>query len=156
VRLLVLAGSGLLITATFVPSNGGGRAGYPYAIYDRSVQRELELFAAEPLAVAVLAVLAALLLLRRARVLTAGLLLAFGAQTFLLFLAHVGIAAFGNPHYNSFRPGGLLGVVGALLLVGGGVLTLLLRPQEPSGGDLPLQAKPGRQSSSGRKPESRK
>jgi hypothetical protein len=124
VRLFVLAASTLILAGTFVPTNGGGRAGYPYAIFDTSVQREFQLFAAEPVAVALLATISALVLLRRLPSLTAGLLLAFGAQSFLLFLAHVGIAAFGNPQYNSFRPGGLLGVLGAMLLLVAGSLAL--------------------------------
>jgi hypothetical protein len=124
VRLLVLVGSGLVLAATFVPTNGGGIAGYPYSIYDPAVQREFELFAAEPVAVALLAVAAALLLLGSAPALTAGLLLAFGAQTFILFMAYVVIATFGNPNYNSFRPGGLLGLLGALLLITAGVIAL--------------------------------
>lgn len=125
VRLLALAGAGLLVVATFVPTNGGGRGGYPYAIFDTSVQREFLLFAVEPIGVAFLAAGAALVLLGRTPSFTAGMLFAFGMQTFALFLAHVGVAAFGNPQYNSFRPGGLLGVVGATLLVAAGTLELL-------------------------------
>jgi hypothetical protein len=124
VRLLALVGSGLVVAATFVPSNGGGRAGYPYAIFDTSIQREFQLFAAEPIGAALFALGAAFLFLRRTPLLAAGLLLALGAQSFLLFSAHLGVAAFGNPQYNSFRPGGLLGMVGALSFIAAGSLVL--------------------------------
>ena len=134
IRALILGGSALIVAATFVPTNGGGRAGYPYAIFDTSVQREFELFAAEPVAVAVLATAGGLFLLRRMPVLTAGLLLAFGAQTSILFLAYVGIAAFGNPNYNSFRSGGLLGIIGALLLGAAGWLVLRASAGQPTAG----------------------
>ena len=120
----MFAAAGLLVAATFVPTNGGGRAGYPYAIFDTSVQREFQLFAAEPVVVAILAVGAVLLLLGRMPGLMAGVLIAFGVQSFLLFLAYFGVAAFGNPQYNSFRPGGLLGIVGAVLLVAAGLLAV--------------------------------
>jgi hypothetical protein len=121
-RSLVLAGSGLIVAATFVPVNGGGTSGYPYSIYDQSVQRELVLFVMEPLGVAIVASATALLLAGRLPLLGAGLLLAFGVESFLLFLAYLGIAAFGNPNFNSFQPGGLLGVIGALLLLLSGAL----------------------------------
>jgi len=123
-RLLALGGAALVIAATFVPVNGGGAGGYSYAIYDTSIQREFELFAAEPIVAAVLAALTALLLAHRAPSFAAGVLLAFGVQTFLLFLAHFGAATFGNPQYNSYRPGGLIGAVGALLLMAAGLSLL--------------------------------
>lgn len=124
VRLFALAGCGLVIAATFVPTNGGGRAGYPYAIFDASIQREFQLYAAEPVAAAVLAVGAAFVLLRRSPSFAAGVLLALGVQSLLLFSAHVGVATFGNPQYNSFRPGGLLGMAGALVFITAGLLAL--------------------------------
>ena len=119
-QLSAIAGAVLLVAATFVPVNGGGEAGYPYALFDRSVQRELLLFAAEPLIVAVAATAVALVLVGRARALAAGLLIAFGVQTLILFLAYLGGAAFGNPLYNSFEPGSVLGVAGALLVLAAG------------------------------------
>jgi len=122
----------LLLAATFMPVNGGGAAGYPYAILDTSIQRELLLFAAEPLAVAVCAVLAAVFLLGRHPRITAGMLLAFGLQTGLLFLAHLGAAAFGNPAYNSFRPAGLVGLAGAAALLAAGALALAHAPKASS------------------------
>jgi hypothetical protein len=132
VRLLAFAAGGLLVAATFVPTNGGGRGGYPYAIFDTSVQREFLLFALEPLAVAVIAPLVTLFLLSRLPSLTAGLLGAFGAQSFILFLAHLGVATFGNPQYNSFRAGSLFGIVGALLLMAAAVLVLVTRARDSS------------------------
>ncbi len=128
-------GAALLVAATFLPVNGGGRAGYPYAIYDKSVQKELLLFSLEPLGVAVATMLAVAFLLRRYGKVTGGILLGFGFQTAFLFLAHFGIATFGNPEYNSFRPGSLVGGAGAafLLLAGGLALLRSTSGRRPSG-----------------------
>jgi hypothetical protein len=79
IRGLTLAGASLLVAATFVPINGGGDAGFPTALFDRSVQRELQLFAVEPLAIAVLAALVAFVALRRRPHVSGGMLLAFGS-----------------------------------------------------------------------------
>jgi predicted membrane channel-forming protein YqfA (hemolysin III family) len=107
--------------------NGGGTSGYPYALVDRSVQRELLLFAAQPLA-AVVAIVFALAFLGRWRSLAAGVLLAFGLEMCVLFAAHFGAAAFGNPLYNSFRAGSLLGVTGGLLVIVSGVIAFVTDP----------------------------
>jgi len=125
---LAVAGAGLLVAATFVPVNGGGRAGYPETIYDASSQ-ELRLFAIEPIGVAALAVLAVLaaLVSHAARRWVAGMLLAFGLQSGLLFAAYFGDAAFGNSEFNSFRAGSALGLIGAVLLVLSGAATLATR-----------------------------
>jgi hypothetical protein len=134
IRIVAVAGGALLVAATFVPVNGGGRAGYPYAVYDTSVQRELQLFAAEPIAAAVLSVAAALFLLRRWLALTSGLLAAFGVQAGIFFLAHLGAATFGNPLYNSFRPGSLVGLAGAVMLVAAAALAFLASPPSRAAG----------------------
>jgi len=127
-RVATLAGSALLVAATFVPVNGGGTSGYRYAIFDRSVQHELMLFALEPLGVAVLATLTAVFLVTRAPRLAAGVLLAFGVQSMLLFLGYFGMAAFGNPDYNSLRLGALVGLAGAAALLAAGSLAALEIP----------------------------
>jgi hypothetical protein len=129
VRALVVTGALIIVAATFIPVNGGGDAGYATAIFDRSVQRELQLFALEPLAVALLAILVAFLLLRRRPQASAGMLIAFGLQTAVLFFAYTVIALFGNPSYNSFEPGGALGLLGALLIVLAGVGAVALRSE---------------------------
>ena len=126
VRLVALTGAALLVAGTFVPANGGGRAGWPYAVFDGSVQRELELFAGEPLAAAALGAASALFLLDRRPWFTSGVLVALGAQTLVFFAAHVTAATFGNPLYNSFRVGGILGLTGAVLLLVAGALTYRL------------------------------
>jgi hypothetical protein len=120
-----LLGAVLVALGTFIPVNGGGEFGYSYAIFDHEIQRELLLFAAEPLAVAAVSALAALSPVRRAPLLTSGLFLAFGLQTLIFFLAHLVGAAFGNPAFNSFRPGGLVGSFGAIALLAAGVLAFL-------------------------------
>jgi hypothetical protein len=122
-----LAGCALLVAATVVPINGGGTSGYPYALIDRSVQRELVLFAAQPLAT-VVGVVVALAVLGRWRRVAAGALLAFGLEMCVLFAAHLGAAAFGNPLYNSFRAGSLLGVMGGLLVIVSGIIAAAADP----------------------------
>lgn len=134
---VVLVAAVLIVAGTVVPVNGGGNYGYQYAIFNRRFQRDLWLFAAEPLAVAGAALLAALLLARRAPMLTAGILAAFGFQSLALFLAYLVDAAFGPPNYNSFRPGGLLGALGAALLLVGSMLAFRLRRPSAGVGDAP-------------------
>jgi hypothetical protein len=122
VAMIVATGAGLIIAGTFVPVNGGGDFGYRYTIFDRSLgQPMLLLVAIEPLAAAVASSLAALLLGRRAPVLTAGFIIAVGFQTFLFFLAYAAAAVFGDPAYDSFEPGGVLGALGAALVLAGGI-----------------------------------
>jgi hypothetical protein len=125
---MVLAGAGLIIAGTFVPVNGGGDFGYRYAIFDRSLnQPTLLLVAVEPLAVAWAASLAAVVIARRAPALAAGLMIALGFQTLVFFLAYVGGAAFGDPAYDSFEPGGVLGALGAALVLTAGVSVAVRR-----------------------------
>ncbi len=116
---LTTAGAALLVVATFVPVNGGGRSGYPARIYDRSASRELQLFALEPIGVAAIACLIALVALvsPKIRLVAGGMLVAFGMQTCLLFLAYSGGAAFGNPEFNSLKAGSALGLIAAVLLM---------------------------------------
>jgi hypothetical protein len=133
IRALAVAGAVIVVAATFVPINGGGDAGYATAIFDRSVQREVQLFALEPLAVAFLVVLVVLLLLRRRPEASAGVLLGVGLQTAVLFLAYTAIALFGNPAYNSFEPAGPMGVIGAVLIGLAGVGGLRWRDSRTGG-----------------------
>lgn len=120
-------GAGLLLAATFIPVNGGGREGYSVKIYDSAATTtEVQLFAIEPIGVAVLAFLAVLIALVWSgnRIWVAGMLLAFGLQSGLLFLAYIGSAAFGNPEFNSFAAGSALGLLGAALLTLSGAAIL--------------------------------
>ena len=136
--VVVFAAAGLIVAGTVIPVNGGGAYGYEYAIFTRRFQRELWLFAAEPLAVAGTALVAGLLLARRSPVLAAGILGALGFQSLALFLAYLVGAAFGPANYNSFRPGGLLGALGAaLLLVSGFLAFRLARSRSGTVGDAP-------------------
>jgi hypothetical protein len=117
---LVAAGLGAvsLIAAAFVPVNKGGRAGYVTKIYDRSTTKELQLFALEPVGVGVLVFVALMFVFvsRGTRSWVVGMLLAFGLQSGLLFLAYFGAAVFGNPEFNSLGAGSILGLAGAALL----------------------------------------
>jgi hypothetical protein len=120
-------GAALLVAATFVPVNEGGRGGYVIKIYDPAATKDLQLFAVEPIGVAAL-VLAALVILLVAggttRLWVAGVLLAFGLQTGLLFLAYFGGAAFGKPEFNSLGVGSVLGLLGAALVAVAGAALL--------------------------------
>jgi hypothetical protein len=122
-------GAGLVIAATFVPVNGGGRGGYAVSIYDSSAPKQLQLFALEPLGVGVivLALVVTALVHGETWCWLGGMLLAFGLQSALLFIAYFGGAAFGNAEYNSFRIGSLLGLAGAALLALGGVVLIWRR-----------------------------
>jgi hypothetical protein len=87
----------------------------------------LQLFALEPIGVAAIACLVAVVALLdgRVRPFVGGILVAFGIQTGLLFLAYFGAATFGNPEFNSFAEGSALGLAAAGLLIFAGTLTLL-------------------------------
>jgi hypothetical protein len=126
---LATAAAALLVVATFVPVNGGGRSGYSERIYDGSATRELQLFALEPVGVAAIGFLVALVALVRPglRALAGGMLIAFGVQTALLFVAYFGGAAFGKPEFNSFRAGSALGLLAAALFVLAGAVALVNR-----------------------------
>ena len=131
---MVLAGAGLIVAGTFVPVNGGGDFGYRYAIFDRSLdQPTLLLVAIEPLTVAVAATLAGVVIAPRAPALAAGLMIALGLQTLVFFLAYVGGATFGNPAYDSFQPGGVLGALGAALVLTAGVAVAVRRRSSSDG-----------------------
>jgi len=124
--VLALVGAGLVVAGTFLPVNGGGDFGYRYAVFDRSLEQPtLLLVAVEPLAVAACAAGCGLVLGRRAPILAAGLLIAFGFQTLLFFLAYVGATIFGDPNYDSFEPGGVVGALGGALVLAAGVVVLL-------------------------------
>jgi hypothetical protein len=124
--LAAAVGAGLLIASPFVPVNEGGRSGYSVVIYDRSTTKELQLFALEPFGVGILVLLVVVvaLMFPRARPWAGGMLLAFGLQSGLLFLAYFGGAAFGNPEFNSIGVGSVLGLIGAALLALAGMTML--------------------------------
>lgn len=120
-RALALVGAALLVAGVFVPINGGGAAGYRYALYDNAVDLDLRWFALEPLAVAAGAVfIVGLSIVWRERALFA-LLAAAGAQTTLLFAGYVGNSIFGPDSYNSFGAGSALGIAGGLAVLGAGI-----------------------------------
>jgi hypothetical protein len=120
-RLLTLAGAVLLVAGTLTPINGGGDAGYGYALYDNPVDLNLRWFALEPLGVALGVVLVLVVSLRwRERALYA-LLVAAGAQTAVFFFGYLGHSMFAPDAYNSPAAGSILGLAGAALVVAGGV-----------------------------------
>jgi hypothetical protein len=130
--VLALGGAALIVAGTFLPVNGGGDFGYRYAIFDRSLEQpSLLLVAVEPLAVAACVAGCALLLWGRASILVAGLLIAFGVQTLAFFVAYVSAALFGDPNYDSFEPGGVVGAIGAALVLAAGVVVGTMRRTSP-------------------------
>lgn len=90
-------------------------------------------FAAEPVGVAVLAFVAGIVLIewvsRIQRAIAAGVLLAIGVQTVLLFVGYVALAI-GSPDAQ-LRPGGILGVLAGILLFVGGLAALNLSRGTP-------------------------
>jgi hypothetical protein len=92
-------------------------------------------FAAEPVGVAVLAIAAGVVLLvwasRVPRAVASGVLLAYGAQTFLLFVGYVGQAAFSQSA--QVGPGGVLGMfAGAVILVAGVLAMMAVSARNPA------------------------
>jgi hypothetical protein len=81
-------------------------------------------YAVEPVAVAVLGIVVGVLLIalrgRISRALAAGVLIALGVQTFLLFLGYAGSSATGTSE--RFGIGGAIGVVGGLAIAFAGTL----------------------------------
>ncbi len=99
-------------------------------------------FAAEPVGVAILAFAAGIALMewtsRRTRAIAAGVLLAYGAQTFLLFVGYVALAV-GDPSAE-LRPGGVVGMFAGVLLFVGGLtpaLTLFKNGSAPTDHESP-------------------
>ena len=112
----------LLPYAHFGPSDGGQSP----SIFNAGPPTALLWFAAEPVAVALVAIAAGIVLLASrppgAHWTTAGMLLAFGIQTPLLFAGYLfGISAGAGFHHG---PGGPVGVLAGLLLLVAGILGL--------------------------------
>ena len=84
-------------------------------------------FAVEPVAVAVLAIVAGVILVawmsRIPRAVASGLLLAFGVQTFLLFAGYTGLGVFDSTARVGVGSG--LGLLSGLLLLAGGVTAVV-------------------------------
>jgi hypothetical protein len=83
-------------------------------------------FAAEPVAVAILAFVAGVVLVEStspiARAIAAGALVAYGVQTFLLFVGYVALAK-GSPDAQ-LQPGGVVGMLAGVLLFASGLAAL--------------------------------
>jgi hypothetical protein len=117
-RGLVLLGAALVVGGTLIPFNGGGSA-FPreQVLIDRAGHWE----AFDPIATALLAVLAAVVLTApRGRVLAAGALVALGLLSSLLWLRYVGVPILQSDAVASPRAGGFVGLAGgaSILLAG--------------------------------------
>jgi hypothetical protein len=94
-------------------------------------------FAAEPVGVAAITIAAALVLLvlgsRVPRAVAAGVMVAYGAQTFLLFLGYVALAI--RSQSAQVGPGGVVGMVAGVLIFAAGILALgsVMQRQNPAG-----------------------
>ena len=90
-------------------------------------------FAAQPVAVAVLTLLAGAVLLESThsirRAIAAGALVAYGVQTIFFFVGYVALAI-GSPD-SQLQPGGFVGAFGGVLLLVGGLLGLGLSRESP-------------------------
>jgi hypothetical protein len=84
-------------------------------------------FAAEPVGVAAFTFAAAVVLMvsanRVARAMTAGVLVAYGAQTFLLFSGYVALAA--GSQSAQIGPGGLVGMAAGVVIFASGLMAAL-------------------------------
>lgn len=99
-------------------------------------------FAAEPIGVALLAIAAGVVLVvwmsLIPRAIAAAMVLAFGTQTFLLFLGYVGLAIKSDAAQVGF--GGVVGMLAGVVLFAGGLaaaFTLFARDPEPAAGEMP-------------------
>ena len=88
-------------------------------------------FAAEPVAVAILAVVACVLLVvwteRIPRVAPAAALMALGIQTFAMFLGYASLAPFSGPN-SQIGIGSVVGMIAGLCLLAGGALAVAEQP----------------------------
>jgi TIR domain len=114
---LVALGASLTVAGTLIAVNDG-----PGITQPTLIERGDHWEAFEPIAVAVLAVLAAALLAgRRSRLLGAGVLVALGTLSTLLWLRYVGVPILQPDTVSSPAAGSFIGLAGAgLILFGGG------------------------------------
>jgi len=99
------------------------------------------LFAAEPLAVVMFGFVAAVILLTPTRPIlqsvAAGMLIAFGIQTFVFFFGYIGLGTYSDSSFKgSIGIGTIIGMVAGLCVLGGGLIALIVRSRpagSPSG-----------------------
>jgi hypothetical protein len=114
--LIAVAGAAMLVVGAVIPFNIASPGG------DRIVASE-EWLGADPIATALAVVVAVGLLLARRRSLAAGLLIALGLGSALLWVRYIGIpvAQWSNPNdVASPQAGGFVGLGGSLLVLGAG------------------------------------
>lgn len=90
------------------------------------------LFAAEPLAVVMFTFVAAIILLTPTRLVlhsvAAGMLVAFGIQTFAFFFGYIGLGTYSDSSMKgSIGIGSVIGMGAGLCVLGGGMIALLVR-----------------------------
>jgi len=128
--LAITAGLGILVACvlpfvSFSSSSQGGRQSY--SILFPGSPSTARWFAAEPIVVALVAIVAGIVLLasgsRGARWAMAGMLLAYGIQIPLLFLGYLFVTAFGSGAHRGLA--GPVGMVAGLLLLAAGILGLV-------------------------------
>ena len=95
------------------------------------------LFAAEPLAVVMFSFVAAVILLTPTRPIlqsvAAGMLIAFGIQTFVFFFGYIGLGTYSDSSFKgSIGIGTIIGMVAGLCVLGGGLIALIVRSR-PAG-----------------------
>jgi hypothetical protein len=130
---LVIFGAGLTVAGTLIPVNDGPEITQPTLI-ERADHWE----AFEPIAVAVLAVAAsAILAARGSRLLAAGVLLALGGLSALLWLRYVGVPILQPDTISSPAAGSFIGLAGAGLILVGGIAAASVSPG--LAGSMPLR-----------------
>jgi hypothetical protein len=127
---LVTLGGGLIVAGTLIPFNDG-----PEITQQTLIERAGHWEAFEPIAVAALAVVVgAILASRVSRLLVAGVLVALGTVSALLWLRYVGVPILQPDTVSSPAAGGFIGLVGAGLVLFSGALAAAGRHRGFAGG----------------------
>ena len=136
--IIGLFGAAAVVGGSWLPyahSTAPGSTGYP-SIFNAGFPGS-QWYAVEPVAVAVLGLVASAVLVarpgRRIDLIAAGMLAALGIQTFALFLGYAGSTPYAEPN-SQIGIGSFVGMIGGLCMGAAGVLALAgTKPSAPAG-----------------------
>jgi hypothetical protein len=121
----LLAGAVLIFVGTGVPFNGGGASSDGTRVGRRSIiPDEQGALWLDPVAVGLGTLVLAFVLWGSRSVLVAGILIAIGLESAALWIRYVVVPLLVEDGLGSFAPGGLIGLLGALLVLGAGLRVL--------------------------------
>jgi Protein of unknown function (DUF2510) len=115
--VITVLGAGLVIAAAFIPWSTDTK------IADFDAPKVFLFWAIEPIAIGVAAIGLGIGISRRPSRLISGILIAFGAQTILLYVGYAFVPVFGDDLGYAVKAGGFLGIVGGVLVLIGGLLS---------------------------------